>query len=329
MYEYQEMSFQEFCSKIMSKLSYKYLPEGSDYEWETVQVTKNNEQKYTGVVLKKHDESAQPVLPLEKYYGEMCKGRGFEAIVLQIAEDYQSLPTFKKTPLSIDSIPLEDNIVAVIVDKQKNKDLLNDLISLDVGNGLTLIYKALLSNPLGDGEIATVRISKQMASRKGLTVDDIHQWAVNRIKEDPIEFMSMDEVMNELFLNEKPEREAFHENMALEKDSVMYTLSNESRFYGASVFFYPEVQETIKKVLGEGYYMLPSSVHEVIIVPESKALNIEIDEMAQMVKAVNASTVDKEEQIADMAYYYDETSKTLVKADEIKAQKPPKKKGAR
>ena len=46
-----------------------------------------------------------------------------------------------------------------------------------------------------------------------------------------------------------------------------YVLSNKLRNYGAACIAYPHVLEMIGGILGTDYYVLPSSVHEVVIVP--------------------------------------------------------------
>ena len=95
-----------------------------------------------------------------------------------------------------------------------------------------------------------------------------------------------------------------------EKQDVMYVLTNSLRNYGAACLFYPHVLEMVGEMLKEDYYVLPSSVHEVIIVPESKALDA--DEMSEMVVEINETQVEPEEVLSDHAYFYQRDSKKLM-----------------
>ena len=78
---------------------------------------------------------------------------------------------------------------------------------------------------------------------------------------------------------------------------------------GASVLFYPGVQEKIAEAMGEGYTVLPSSVHEVLIVPDS--LSPGQMELAEMVRSVNKNVLDPKEVLSDNIYHYDRERKEL------------------
>ena len=93
------------------------------------------------------------------------------------------------------------------------------------------------------------------------------------------------------------------------KEDRMYILSNEIRSYGAAAILYEGRLERIGDYLKENYYVLPSSVHEVIIVPESEAPAQA--ELSRLVKEINETQVDPEEVLSNHAYYYDRKQKKL------------------
>jgi hypothetical protein len=90
----------------------------------------------------------------------------------------------------------------------------------------------------------------------------------------------------------------------------MYVLSNPVRSFGAACIVYPEVLDMAGQVLGEDYYVLPSSVHEVVLVPVSKSM--EPGEMDAMVMEINQTQVAEEEILSDHAYLYQRDAKSLV-----------------
>ena len=67
--------------------------------------------------------------------------------------------------------------------------------------------------------------------------------------------------------------------------------------------------EKIGEFLGN-FYILPSSIHESIIVPASCAL--EASELIHMVRQVNETNVDPEELLSDNIYYYDKVEKSFA-----------------
>ena len=82
----------------------------------------------------------------------------------------------------------------------------------------------------------------------------------------------------------------------------MYVLSNCIRNFGAAAVLYRNVLKNIGKYLEEDFYVLPSSVHEVIIVPDSSAPSWQ--ETAAIVKEINETQVREEEVLSDVPYHY-------------------------
>ena len=74
--------------------------------------------------------------------------------------------------------------------------------------------------------------------------------------------------------------------------------------------FYPHVLDMIGEMLKEDYFVLPSSIHEVIVVPESKGLDTE--EMNEMVNEINETQVAPEEVLSSHAYYYERKGGQLL-----------------
>ena len=93
--------------------------------------------------------------------------------------------------------------------------------------------------------------------------------------------------------------------------AMMYVLSNNESQYGAAALFYPGMQERIADTLEEGYYALPSSLHEYIIVPESSG--VEPEQLAMMVKEANRSesVIAAKDVLSDQVLHYDREAKHL------------------
>lgn len=91
---------------------------------------------------------------------------------------------------------------------------------------------------------------------------------------------------------------------------IMYILSNENRSFGAAAILYEGRLKKIGERLGENFYVLPSSVHEMIIIAESEAPSKE--ELSEMVAEINRTQVEAEEVLSDHAYYYDRKQEKLV-----------------
>ena len=91
---------------------------------------------------------------------------------------------------------------------------------------------------------------------------------------------------------------------------VMYVLTNRLRSHGAAAVLYEGCLEKIAAELACNYYVLPSSIHEVILTPDRHGFSYE--ELSSMVKEINESQVREEEVLSDHAYYYDRNRKELT-----------------
>ena len=115
----------------------------------------------------------------------------------------------------------------------------------------------------------------------------------------PYEFRALRAVIEEVFPSDRQSEEEY-----------MYVLSNRFQSFGAAVILYPNRLKQIGCVMDDDYYVLPSSVHEVLIVPAEYVRNRQM--LDEMVREVNQICVEEEEILSDHAYYYDRSEDLLT-----------------
>ena len=96
-------------------------------------------------------------------------------------------------------------------------------------------------------------------------------------------------------------------------DTRLYVLSNPYRHFGASTILYDRVLEDISNLLNEDFYVLPSSIHEVIILP--KSFSPDLADINKMIIDINNTAVSHEEVLSDHAYYYSRKERKLLDKD--------------
>lgn len=101
------------------------------------------------------------------------------------------------------------------------------------------------------------------------------------------------------------------EQLGMTGEIPMYIVSTESGINGASAIFYDGICEEIREKLGDDFYIIPSSIHEVITVPKSMSPNI--SRLKAMVECVNATEVKEEDRLTNSVYTYDFDLKKIVK----------------
>ena len=94
----------------------------------------------------------------------------------------------------------------------------------------------------------------------------------------------------------------------------MLCLTN--RFYrnGASLILHEDILRRIGKVLGSNYYILPSSIHEVVIVPDVGVQDVA--DLSLMVREINSEMVEPDEKLSDKVQYYNRKTAVLENEEE-------------
>lgn len=152
--------------------------------------------------------------------------------------------------------------------------------------------------------------AKWEVENAALTPDKVFDDAIEAAMEnEPARFNSLKGAINEMFGFGEPYQPIGDQPLDVDPDEFMFLVTNGSRSYGASALLYPEVMSKVAKELGDDYYVLPSSVHEVILVKASEAPDIQ--ELANMVREINSAEVAPDDQLADKVYFFDADAKEL------------------
>ena len=110
------------------------------------------------------------------------------------------------------------------------------------------------------------------------------------------------------------EREMLQET--LQESSEMptfFVVTNTERIDGAGVIFYPEFMDNMGELLGNDFFILPSSIHEMLILPDDGQVDAEM--LRDMVKEVNATQVAPAERLTNDVYHFDTKDHVFEKAD--------------
>ena len=83
----------------------------------------------------------------------------------------------------------------------------------------------------------------------------------------------------------------------------MYVVTNSNKYFGAAHIMNPNVMESLQNIFQGEFYILPSSVHELIAV-DPKKFDQPDAEYEKMVQEINQSEVEYGEQLSDHIYRY-------------------------
>ena len=158
-------------------------------------------------------------------------------------------------------------------------------------------------------EIASFLIQNQMFNAWNVSLETLYQIALtNTIKKFPCKINSLLNLVSELMKNNPVKSDDLAEEMLpdIESEKDMYVLSNETGINGATCILYDAVVKNFADNHDCNVFILPSSLHEVMLVPENE--KIESQFLKEMVLEVNQTAVDSIDLLSDNIYYYDRES---------------------
>lgn len=287
----KRMQFDEFSNLVVERVK-DFLPEEFEKASISLQVvTKANDVKLTGLTIGSFQSNVAPTIYLESFYEKYEDGEDVDAILKRIAE------------VRLEHEVTDDFDTSLITDFDRCKHLIVPrLVSVDMNMKMlerrphTLIdelavFYCIHLDCCKDGT-ASIAITNDILEMWNMDVEDLHELAVNNLPSVlPSTFKGMSEVMMEMTGMEFPD-----------VDEKMFVLSNVQKVNGASALLDKEIMKVVIDRVGTDFYILPSSLHEVLIVPADAGMDV--SDLEAMVKEVNDTQVSIEDKLSDFVFKY-------------------------
>lgn len=273
---------------------------GGAYQVKLQEVIKNNGIVLQGLIILGEDCNLSPTIYLNSFLEAFENDIPLMDIVARILDIYKREVPTNNVDLSFfrDFEKVKEGICYKVISKERNRQLLDRIPHIDFLDLSICFYYAYRSEELGDGSIL---IYNNHLEYWQCTIEELMILARdNTPRIFPEKMTNMGTVLDEL-MGKGPGGEP--------TKLPMYVLSNEQRVFGAVCLIYPEVLEKAGKYLGEDFYVLPSSVHEVILLPVCAATTPAA--MRDMVREINLTQVAPEEVLSDNLYFYNCSAKRV------------------
>lgn len=138
----------------------------------------------------------------------------------------------------------------------------------------------------------------------GVSIEELYETAeVNTQRIEGSEIKNMMEIIGDIEEEENPEEFNRDSYMSKFSDNVpMYVLSNKNWIEGASCMLYPNLLRDFADRIGSSFYIIPSSIHELIIIPTE---NLDDRKMIEeMLKECNDTQINQEEILSYSLFWY-------------------------
>lgn len=284
-----EMDIEEFCERVEDALMDYY---GNGCKIRNLKVRKTNNVVLNGISITQEDRNISPTIYMEPYYNSYLSGFPFSEVIKHVIRVYED----NKVTDDVDVDFFEDyesvkrKLCYKLINYDLNRELLEDVPYIRYLDLAIVFHCMVMNDLLGNGSILIH--NNHMESWKVDTEQLFEDASKNMPKLFPPEFQSMEDIVKEIY----------DPGVIGGTMYPMYVLTNKSKINGAATILYQDVLHTLSEDLHGDFYILPSSVHEVILVP--RHMDIEEERLSQMVREVNETQLQAEEVLSDHAYCY-------------------------
>ncbi len=284
------MKYREFREQMLEIIA-KIV--GKEVKVSLHEVGKTNDVTRYGVSFRNGEHSIAPTIYLESFFQRFLEGEEQGVLAKEIVDVYErenyeiefSVEDFQ------DYQKAKEHIFVKVVEVSRNRELLKDKPYKIVMNLAMLAYYSVDGQ---DGVRGSV----------GIGYSNLEAWNINEVQllEEALENTERVKAWTLDSISDLLEE-------AVEDKKSMYVLSNKEKYLGAATICYYDCLEKCGERIGNDFYILPSSIHELILVPKDKAEGLSL--LKLIVQDINDTQVPLEEVLSYDIYYYDLTSKKL------------------
>ena len=292
------MEFTNFTTLVRNEVEKRA---GENYHVKLNDVVKNNGIILRGITLMQDDSNISPTIYLNPYYdayenGETTLGTVIDEVIDTYERNKVNSSIDMRFFLDYDSV--KTRITYKLINTEKNKELLNDIPHIPF-HDLSIVFQCLISGErFGNATILIHNVHLQLWK---VNARELYERAMENT---PIlqgyDVTDMNTVLEEMRAFEEIEDTEYEED--IQQQVPMYVLSNKSRVHGAACILYPDILKDFAAVVEKDLYVLPSSIHEVILLPAEGTEDSE--QLKLMVHEINESQVEDEEVLSDSVYFY-------------------------
>lgn len=304
------MEFSSFTTLVREEVEKRA---GEQYTVRINDVRKNNGVILSGLTMMEDDSNISPTIYLNHYYEDYEDGRTTLTNVVNDVMDHYNRNKVNRSVdmrqfLNYESV--KKGIVYKLVNTAKNKELLEDVPHMEFLD-LSVVFQYLIQNE----HFGTASILIHNAHMKlwDISVEELYQVAdANTQKLQGYELRSMIDAIRDLLEMDTTGEVADIEYMEEHADNVpMYVLSNKNKVGGASCILYEGLLADFATAIGGNFYVIPSSIHEVLLLPADN--KDEQEEIKAMIKEINDTQVRTEEILSDSLYFFDKEEGQLLR----------------
>lgn len=325
------MTYFEFLEEVREKFL-DYMPE--EYRNGTVMIRKSNKvnQEKDGLTVMREGENLRdsllPTIYVNDMYESYLVHGDFSEVMKQAAEVMMDAP--KKVPFDLreramDTDWIKSNLIVCLVNTKQNEEMLKEVPHREF-NDLSVIYRWVVD--IQEDGIASAIINNYNVQMLSMTEPELYEQAMENTKRMfPMKIRDMEGLLSEMILDDMDMMMDDMDEFALDMlqhgvedivndrySSDMYVFTNGPGMFGANALLFEEHLHDFSKKFGGDFYIIPSSIHDLIAVSPKMCTK---EMLADMVYEVNRDQVDVSERLSNEVYFYDSNARKVILATDV------------
>ncbi len=308
------MNFEEFSQDLAEQIKSELADKGMEVRADIHHVEKLNGD-YNAITVTPKGANIGVSLNADAFY-DCADNFSFDDLVdravAQIETAIADQPQVDVNAIT-DYEQMKKTLVMEVVSTETNAQMLEHIPHKELED-MSIVYRFLITS--NDEGRASVVINNNMLEQMGITPEQLHADAMlNSPELRPAVIQNMVEVLTEMSNMTPDELETM--GLAMDDESeMMFVATVPDKINGAGVIAYQDFMEQASERIGGGdFYILPSSKHEILIVPDRDFIKLE--DLKDMVKAVNETEVSAQDKLTDSVYHYDSKDKIFELGDKF------------
>ncbi|MCR5082402.1 MAG: DUF5688 family protein [Parasporobacterium sp.] len=301
------MNYNEFLDALLESVESLM---GEEYDISYHDILKNNDNSLKAMIIKKEGDHISPTIYLKGFYEDYIYGK---STLFDIRDEIIRLYKDNCNDVSIDAQNYENfdyiksKIAYKLVNAKSNENMLKDVPWIPILDLAIVFYVIVKIDKSGaDG---TILIKNNHLKIWGIDKEELIELAKeNTPKIMPSEIRTMKKVISDILKKRNIKVSEYDLPLNDYFSEDMFVISNKKMLFGAAALIYDGVLEELSENIDEDLYILPSSIHEVIVLP---CRNGDEERFNNMVKAVNREELAASDVLSDHIYRYSRKEKAL------------------
>ncbi len=304
------MDFTNFTELVRLEVSKKL---DNSYTVRLDDIRKNNGIILRGLTITQGNCNISPTIYLNNQFTDYINGKStFSDTVSYVLDTYNKNKIGQSVDMRyfLNYEEIKERVIYKLINTEKNKELLKDIPHIEFLD-LSIVFQCLiLQEEFGFSSILIHNVHIKLWD---ISVEKLYEATKeNTPRLLPYQIKSMQQVLFEIMKKQNTKEYSSEDCIKHSTNNIpMFVLSNQHKVEGASCILYPNVLHDFADTINSNFYIIPSSIHEVLLLPTKTTE--ESASILSMIQEINDTQVSVEEILSYSLYFYDKRTDKVVK----------------